>query len=55
MTARQRTGRVLNHIAWVSVIALVAASCSLSNIPIESAGAPSSAQDNESGGGGGGY
>jgi hypothetical protein len=50
MNVRKRAGPVLTHIAWVSVMALVVVSCSLSNIPIESAGAPSSAQDNDSGG-----
>ncbi|MGI9450919.1 MAG: hypothetical protein ACR2QH_09845 [Geminicoccaceae bacterium] len=51
MNARQRTGRLLTHVAWVSATALVTASCSLLNTPIESAGAPNSTQDNDSGGG----
>ena len=50
MKIREGTGRLLTQIACLSVTALVVASCSLSNIPIESAGAPSSAQDNDSGG-----
>ena len=50
MKTCENAGRLLTHIALVSAIALVVASCSLSNIPIESAGAPSSAQDNDSGG-----
>ncbi|MGI9510379.1 MAG: hypothetical protein ACR2QJ_13660 [Geminicoccaceae bacterium] len=50
MRLRDRTGRLLTHIAWVSAITLVVASCDLSNIPVEPASAPSSAQDNDSGG-----
>lgn len=46
MNVRQslRVGHALAHIAWVSIISLVVASCSLSDIPIEPAGAPSTAQ-----------
>ncbi len=50
MMIREGTGRWLTQIACICVTALVVASCNLSNIPIESAGAPSSAQDNDSGG-----
>ena len=50
MKIREGAGRLLSQIACIAVTALVITSCSLSNIPIESAGAPSSAQDNDSGG-----